>query len=60
MLEAVHINSSLSSLETVLVSLGNGTQPSFRASKLTRLLQPYLLGRISIIVTSNGGNLQSL
>ena len=60
MAEAVHINSSLSSLETVLVGLATNCLPSFRATKLTRLLQPYFSSPISMIVTSNGNNMQNI
>lgn len=59
--EAVHINSSLSALETLLINLSSNSHPTYRSNKLTRLLQPYFeQGRISLIVTHNSENVQSI
>ena len=51
--EALHINSSLSTLETLLMSISDQQVRNYRASKLTRILQPYIEhGRINLFVTS--------
>jgi hypothetical protein len=52
--EALHINSSLSSLETLLMNISEQSVRNYRASKLTRILQPYFeRGRINLFVTAN-------
>lgn len=51
--EALHINSSLSSLETLLMNISEQSIRNYRSSKLTRMLQPYLeKGRINLFVTA--------
>ena len=40
--EAVHINSSLSALETLLMNINEKSVRMYRGNKLTRLLQPFI------------------
>ena len=57
MQEALHINSSLSSLETLLMRISEQKVRDYRSSKLTRVLQPYFeKGRINLFVTSTTEN----
>ena len=52
--EAVHINSSLSALETLLMNIHDKSVRMYRGNKLTRLLQPFIeCGKIRLFVTSN-------
>ena len=39
--EALHINASLSALETLMMNISDQNVRSYRSNKLTRLLQPY-------------------
>ena len=59
--EAVHINTSLSALETLLMNIGQQSVRMYRGNKLTRLLQPFLeSGKIRLFVTSNYENIQPI
>lgn len=59
--EALHINSSLSSLETLLMNISDQNVRNYRASKLTRFLQPYIeYGKINLFVTSTGDSLNAV
>ena len=59
--EALHINSSLSSLETLLMNISEQTVRNYRSSKLTRILQPYFeRGRINLFVTATKDSVSSV
>lgn len=59
--EALHINSSLSSLETLLMNISDQNVRNYRSSKLTRILQPYIeFGSINLFVTSTGESINAV
>lgn len=59
--EALHINSSLSSLETLLMNISDQNVRNYRASKLTRILQPYIeYGKIHLFVTSTNESINAI